>query len=186
MLVNKLKSVVLAATTIAVAMSVGFAAPASASQITLTADDMVVENGEGVTFTTNAPGGNLAAFFIAGEYWNSGTVETTPNPFSWDIVQPCTTVTVTYRVYNETSTGLQPLFSTPYVATIDVDFVGDNTVECDDSFGAGNSGETGDSAEPLATTGSAATAVAGLTGVAGVVALAVAVAVARRTRRAQR
>jgi hypothetical protein len=191
MLVNKLKSVVLAATTIAVAMSVLFAAPASASQITLTADDLVVENGEGVTFTTNAPGGNLAVFFVAGEQTGFGSVENTPNPFSWDFVGPCTTITVTYRVYDVLFTGSDqepPLFSDPYLATIDVDFVGDNTVDCNDTWGTGDSGagDSGDSSEPLATTGSDASTVAGLTGVAGVVALAVAVAVSRRARRAQR
>jgi hypothetical protein len=191
MKITRLKSAALAATTIAVAMSVGFAAPASAMAATLTADKSVVQNGEGVTFTaTNISGTNYAAFFIDGEYWDSGAIEDTPNPFTWDIVEPCASVDVTYRIYNyETETAdysdaaLAALFGEPYVASVDVEFAGDNTVECDDTWGAGAS--TG-SDEPLATTGSDASTVAGLTGVAGVMALAVAVAVARRSRRAQR
>jgi hypothetical protein len=188
MLVNKMKSVVLAATTIAVAMSVGFAVPASAIAPTLTADKSVVQNGEGVTFTaTNIPVTYYAAFFIDGEYWDSGPIENTPNPFAWDIVQPCASVDVTYRIYNyETETAdlsdaaYAALFGEPYAASVDVEFAGDNTVDCDDTWG------TGESAETLAKTGSDASTVAGLTSVAGVAALAVAVAVARRTRRAQR
>lgn len=184
---NKLKFAALAATSIAVAMSVGFATPASAMATTLTADKTVVRNGESVTFTTNAPGENYAAFFTNGEYWDSGSIETTPNPFTWDIVGPCASVDVTYRIYNyaaetadESEATVAALFDQPYAASVDVRFAGDNTVDCDDSYGPGKS------AESLAKTGLDASTVAGLTGVAGVAALAVAVAVAVRTRRAQR
>lgn len=184
---NKLKSAFLAASTIAVALSVGFAAPASAVPTTLVADKTVVRNGESVNFTTNAPGENYAAFFTNGEYWGSGSIETTPNPFTWDLVGPCASVDVTFRIYNyaaetadESDATLAALYDQPYAATVDVRFAGDTTVDCDDAYGAGKS------ADALANTGSDASTVAGMTGIAGVTALAVAVAVARRTRRAQR
>lgn len=192
---SKFKSVIVLATTIAVAISVGFGAPASALGITLTADKTVVQNGEGVTFTTNAPGLNYAAFFIGGEYWASGLVETTPNPFVWMMVAPCASVDVTYRVYSYSSdtadytdAATAALFGEPYAASVDVEFAGDNTVGCDPTWGSGESADESadESAETLATTGSDASTVAGLTGVAGVAALAVAVAVSRRARRAQR
>ena len=193
MVYSKLKSVILAATTIAVAISVGFGAPASASTTTLTADKTVVQNGEGVSFTTtNIPGTYYAAFFILGEYWGSGSIETTPNPFVWNIVAPCASVDVTYRIYNYAADTADhsdethaALFGEPYEASVDVEFAGDNTVDCDDTWGAGAPGAE-DSGEPLAKTGSDASTVASLTGVAGVAAIIVAAALAFRLRRAQR
>jgi hypothetical protein len=186
-ILTKIKSAAIVATTIAVALSVGFATPASAISYTLTADKTVVRNGEGVTFTTNAPGEKYAAFFTGEEYWGSGRVDATPNPFTWDIVGPCATVDVTYRVYEIDASAadydevtVAALWNQPYSASIDIRFAGDNTVDCDDSYGPGKS------AEPLAKTGADSATVTGLTGVAGIAALAVAVSVARRTRRAQR
>lgn len=180
MILNKMKSAALAATTIALALSVGFAAPASAVDYTITADREVVRNGESVTYTTTAPDENLAAFFVNGEYWGSGSVGTTPNPFDWGIFSPCANVQATYRVYDEVGDSREPLWSDPYAGSNTVRFAGDPTVDCDDAWGDGSTDE------PLAKTGSDASTVAGMTGIAGVTALSVAVAVARRTRRAQR
>jgi hypothetical protein len=184
MLVNKLKSVVLAATTIAVAMSVGFAAPASASGAYLTSSAPTISRGETITYSTNQPPNALVALLINGEVVAPGDASTFAGEFLWEDFSPCVTIDVTFRVYADTFDGTElVLASDPFLAEATVEWIGDNTVDCNDTWGAGAS--TG-STEPLATTGSNASTVAGLTGVAGVVALAVAVAVARRTRRAQR
>jgi hypothetical protein len=181
MFLNKMKSAALAATTISLVLSVGFAAPASAVDYTITADREVIRNGESVTYTTTAPGENLSAFFINGEYWGHGSVSDTPNPFDWGMFQPCANIRATYRVYDEVADEREPLWTDPYAASNTVRFVGDPSIDCDDSWGAGKSAD-----EPLAKTGTDASTVAGLTGVAGVAALAIAGAVARRMRRAQR
>ena len=189
MRVNKLKSVVLAATTIAVAMSVGFAAPASASVAYLTSSAPTISRGETITYSTNQPPNALVAVFINGEFGGAGDASTFEDPFPWEAFSPCATIDVTFRVYDETydSTDIV-LASDPFIAQATVEWIGDNTVQCNPAWGAGDSGagDSGDSSEPLATTGSDASTVAGLTGAAGVVALAVAVAVSRRARRAQR
>jgi hypothetical protein len=168
---------------IALAMTVGLAAPASA--VTLTADVSSVSQGEAVTFTTDAPGAALVALYVNGEYLDGGRVDDTPNPFDWGMLSPCVTVDVTYRVYDELATepAREPAFSEQPVDSVSVEFVGDNSPGCNDTWGGGESDDSGDS---LAKTGSDASAVAGLTGVAGVAALAVAAAVALRSRRAQR
>jgi len=185
MLVNKLKSVVLAATTIAVAMSVGFAAPASASVASLTSSAPTISRGETIIFSTNQDGNALSALLINGEVVETGPLFLLVEiPAQWEALSPCVTIDVTARVYADTYDETEiVLASDPFLAEATVEWIGDNTVDCNDTWGAGAS--TG-STEPLATTGSDASTVAGLTGVAGVVALAVAVAVARRTRRAQR
>jgi hypothetical protein len=184
MLVNKLKSVVLAATTIAVAMSVGFAAPASASGAYLTSSAPTISRGETITYFTNQPPSALVASLINGEVGTASQMDMLAGDMPWEAFSPCVTIDVTFRVYADTYDGTEiVLASDPFLAEATVEWIGDNTVDCDDTWGAGAS--TG-STEPLATTGSDASTVAGLTGVAGVVALAVAVAVARRTRRAQR
>jgi hypothetical protein len=173
---------------IALAMTVGLAAPASA--VTLTADVTSVSPGESVMFETDAQGQKLSAVFIEGDFWGSGPVNTTPNPFGWDLVSPCVTVEMTYRVYDEDgdffAENREVAFSEQPVDSVSVEFVGDNSGECDDTWGTGESNEPNEPAERLAKTGSDASAVAGLTGAAGVAALAVAAAVALRTRRAQR
>ena len=195
MRVNKLKSVVLAATTIAVAMSVGFAAPASASGAYLTSSAPTISQGETITYSTNQPPNALIALLINGEVVSASDAITFASPFPWEAFRPCVTIDVTFRVYDDTydGTGIVVLASDPFLAEATVEWIGDNTVDCNDTWGAGDSGggdsgagDSGDSSEPLATTGSDASTVAGLTGVAGVVALAVAVAVSRRARRAQR
>jgi hypothetical protein len=185
MLVNKLKSVVLAATTIAVAMSVGFAAPASASVAYLTSSAPTISRGETITFSTDQDADTLTAVLINGEVLEMGPLYNLVEvPAPWEAISPCVTIDVTFRVYAETyDVSTIVLASDPFLAEANIEWIGDNTVDCNDLWGAGAS--TG-STEPLATTGSDASTVAGLTGVAGVVALAVAVAVARRTRRAQR
>ena len=185
MKINKLKSVLLGATTIAVALSVGFAAPASAMITTLTSDVSSVErNGDGVLFTSNIPRGSSVAIFVNGDdgfsgVWDETAGETT-EPLPWEAFSPCVTIDVTFRVYNEVYVDQVYTFSDPYAASVTVQWIGDNTVDCDDTWGAG------ESAEELAPTGSDASTVAGMTGIAGLAALAVAVAVARRSRRAQR
>jgi hypothetical protein len=185
MLVDKLKSVVLAATTIAVAMSVGFAAPASASVASLTSSAPTISRGETITYSTNQDSDALTALLINGEVVSTGEeISLVENPWPWEVFSPCVTIDVTFRVYAETyDVSTIVLASDPFLDEATVEWIGDNTVDCNDTWGAGAS--TG-STQPLATTGSDASTVAGLTGVAGVVALAVAVAVARRTRRAQR
>jgi hypothetical protein len=189
-LVNKLKSVVLAATTIAVAMSVGFAAPASASGAYLTSSAPTISRGETITYSTNQPPNALTALLINGEVVSTGElVEVTAVPGPWEAFSPCVTIDVTFRVYADTFDGTEiVLASDPFLAEATVEWIGDNTVDCNPAWGTGDSGagDSGDSSEPLATTGSDASTVAGLTGAAGVVALAAAVAVARRSRRAQR
>jgi len=189
MRVNKLKSVVLAATTIAVAMSVGFAAPASASVAYLTSSAPTISRGETITYSTNQPPNALVALLINGEVASAGEASTFAGEFPWEDFSPCVTIDVTFRVYADTYDGTEiVLASDPFLAEATVEWIGDNTVDCNPAWGAGDSGagDSGDSSEPLATTGSDASTVAWLTGVAGVVALAVAVAVSRRARRAQR
>jgi hypothetical protein len=190
MRVNKLKSVVLAATTIAVAMSVGFAAPASASGAYLTSSAPTISRGETITYSTNQPPNALIALLINGEVVSASDAITFASAFPWEAFSPCVTIDVTFRVYADTYDGTEivVLASDPFLAEATVEWIGDNTVDCNDAWGAGDSGagDSGDSSEPLATTGSDASTVAGLTGAAGVVALAAAVAVARRSRRAQR
>jgi len=199
MLVNKLKSVVLAATTIAVAMSVGFAAPASASVASLTSSAPTISRGETITYSTNQNPNALVALFVNGEFFIAGEASDLVGALPWEAFNPCATIDVTFRVYADNYEGNQiVLFSDPFLAEATVEWIGDNTVYCNPFWGAGDSGagdsgagdsgagDSGDSSEPLATTGSDALTVAGLTGAVGVVALAAAVAVARRSRRAQR
>ena len=198
MRVNKIKSVVLAATTIALAMSFGFAAPASASVASLTSSAPTISRGETIILSTNQDDYALTALLI-----NGAVVQTLPlvdvlGPSPWEVFMPCATIDVTFRVYAEPYDGSTPLASDPFLAEANSEWIGDNTDACSALWGTGDSGagdsgagdsgagDSGDSSEPLATTGSDASTVAGLTGAAGVVALAAAVAVARRSRRAQR
>jgi hypothetical protein len=177
---NKLKSAVLAATTIAVALSVGFAAPATAMPMTIETNiQSVVRNGELLEVTSTVPEGYTAATFINGENFSTYPWST-QEPVSWNIMGPCVTVDVTFRVYRDIYVDQVKTFDDAYGATVTIQWIGDNTVDCNPAWGEG------ETADELAPTGSDASTVAGMTGVAGVAALAVAVAVARRTRRAQR
>jgi hypothetical protein len=189
MRVNKIKSVVLAATTIALAMSFGFAAPASASVASLTSSAPTISRGETIILSTNQDGNALTAILINGAVVDMLPLNGVLGSVPWEALMPCATIDVTFRVYADPYDGSTiVLASDPFLAEANIEWIGDNTVDCNDTWGTGDSGagDSGDSSEPLATTGSDASTVAGLTGVAGVVALAVAVAVSRRTRRAQR
>ena len=174
---------------IALAMTLGLAAPASATTYTLTSDESSISSGEVAVLTTDAPAGQGAYVFVNGVGFIAGPLSSGA-PFAWENVSPCVTVDVTIRVYYEVP-GAPPMappsFSEPYAGSVTIEFIGDNSSGCNPTWGDGAEDEGGsNSDEPLAKTGSDASAVAGLTGVAGVAALAVAVAVALRTRRAQR
>lgn len=153
---------------------------AECGPFTLTADKPVVTNGGGVIFTTNAPSDNLAAFFINGEYWGSGPVSATPNPFEWDLVAPCATVDATYRVYGVSmDDAYEPTWANPFEASVTVSFRGDAAfADCDDTWGASDP-----VAPELAQTGAAD--IAGVGGIAAAVVLlmgaALLVAARRRT-----
>lgn len=179
---NKLKFAALAATSIAVAMSVGFAAPASAMAYYIASSAPTIGSGETIVISSNGDPAALSAILVNGEVLGTsplGLVVSDAAP--WETFGPCVTIDVTFRMYNVPFDETINVSSTdPFVTELNVEWIGDNTVDCDDTWGAGESAET------LATTGSGASTVAGLTGVAGVVALAVAVAVSRRARRAQR
>ena len=185
MKITKLKSAAFAATTIAVAMSVGFAAPASAMAYYIASSAPTISRGETIVISSNGDPLALSSILINGEVIGTsplGLVVT--DAALWEAFSPCVTIDVTFRMYNVPFDETIVVSSTdPFVTELNVEWIGDNTVDCDDTWGAGAS--TG-SDEPLATTGSDASTVAGLTGVAGVVALAAAVAAARRMRRAQR
>jgi len=180
---NKMKSAVFAAASIAVAMSVGFAAPASAMPMTIESNVPSLErDGEDMVITSSVPDGYAYAMFINEDLfqidaWISADIE----PVPWEALSPCVTIDFTFRVYPEIYVDQVKTFDDAYGASVTVEWIGDNTVDCNPTWGEG---ETAD--EPLAKTGSDAATVAGMTGIAGVAALAVAVAVARRTRRAQR
>ena len=189
MKINKLKSVALAATTIAVAMTVGLAVPASANGVlTLTSSAPSISRGETITIASNGTN-ETAVLFINGESMGGNTTVglMVIGAAPWEAFSPCVTIDVTFRVYSETYDANAPAkdFADPFEAEATVEWIGDNTVDCDDTWGAGARAPE-DSDEPLAKTGSDSSALTGLTGLAGVAALAVAVAVARRTRRAQR
>lgn len=188
---NRLTRGALAASSLVLAMQLGFVSPASA----LTSDVTSVSPGETAIFSTQVPAISLVAIFVNGEFHSSGNLYTIPTTYPWETFSPCVTVDVTFRVYSEYVYGApfrEPLFSEQPAETADVEFIGDDSVSCNDAWGSGSSGSSGgsggseDSDEPLAKTGSDASTVAGMTGIASLTALAVAVAVARRTRRAQR
>ena len=157
-------------------MTLGLAAPASATTYTLTSDESSISIGEFAVLTTDAPVGTGAYVYVNGESYIGGPLSST-TPFAWENVSPCVTVDVTIRVYPPTPISgppsAPPTFADPYAASVDIEFIGDNFSGCNPTWGAG--APTG-SDESLATTGSDASTVAGLTGVA----------VARRSRRAQR
>jgi hypothetical protein len=201
---NKLKSAIFAATSVAVAMSVGFAASAYAADpvdpptgggggggnppqnsYTIASNINSVErNGDAVVLTTNAPIGTVSSTFVNGEHIETGSWTVNPtDPVPWEALGPCVTIDVTFRVYDESYVAQVKNFSDPYEDSVTVQWIGDNTVDCNPAWGGSPLAASGES---LAKTGSDASTVAGLTGVAGVAALAIAVAVARRSRRAQR
>lgn len=176
----------LSSAAIAVAMSVGVVVPASAA-VVLTPSAFTLSNGETITWTTDGNPMSHAQVYINGVLWAPTALGLFAyDPAPWDAFSPCETIDVTFRVYSETAdNSLVKLWTDPYEASVTIEVVGDSTVACDDSWGAGASG-SGDSGEPLAKTGSDASTVASLTGVAGAAALVVAAAVALRLRRAQR
>ena len=171
----------LSSVAIAVAMTVGLAAPASA--FTLTADPLSIERGGFVNISTDAPETHTAALFVNGEHVETDVLGGSTGGFPWEMFGPCVDIDVTFRLYDETYVDQVKDFADSYDDSVTIEFVGDNTVECNDTWGAGES--TG-SDESLAKTGSDASTVASLTGVAGVAAIVVAAAVAFRLRRAQR
>lgn len=90
-----------------------------------------VAPGASVTYTTNAPGTYQAAFFVDGVFWASGSVGTTPNPFSWCFFGGATTKVGTYRVYDRLNAGApRPAWGDPYAATIDTTFTGAPAYAC--------------------------------------------------------
>jgi hypothetical protein len=182
---NKLKSAVLAATTIAVALSVGFATPATAMPMTIESNVPSIErDGEAVVITSSVPDGYAFAVFINEDLLNIGPWDSADSdPVPWEALSPCVTIDLTFRVYRDIYVDQVRTFDDAYGASVTVEWIGDDTVDCNPTWGTGESAASGES---LADTGSDGFVVAGLTGVAGVAALAVAVAVARRTRRAQR
>ena len=95
--------------------------------ITLTADKSSISNGEGVNFTSNAPGDNLNAVFLDGVFFGDGSYDSTPNPFDWSIVGGCHDQVMTMRVYSTKYVDItsDPSFSDPYLATVDVTVLGD-------------------------------------------------------------
>jgi hypothetical protein len=125
----------------------------------------------------------LGALFINGELFGMspvGLLELDDAP--WEVFGPCVTIDVTWRIYPQVfDESSVKSYNDSYRAEVNVEWIGDNTVDCNPAWGAGESAD-----EPLAKTGTDASTVAGMTGVAGVAALAVAVGVARRSRRAQR
>lgn len=171
---------------IAVAMSVGVAVPASAV-VSFTSSAPSISSGETITLTSDADPTSHAQVFINGSFYGASALGLmTIGPAPWEAFGPCETIDITFRVYSETADeNLLKLWTDPYEGSVTVEWVGDNTVDCDDTWGAGAPGAE-DSGEPLAKTGSDASTVAGLTGVAGVAALVVAAAVAFRLRRARR
>jgi len=176
----------LAASSLVLVMQVGLVSPASAA--TITSDVSSVAPGEAATLTSDIAIGNGVAVFANGELLEIDVWDVNPSePLPWEAFSPCVTIDLTFRVYDEVfDENSLKNFSDPYEDSVTIQWIGDNTSECNATWGDGESDESGDSDEPLAKTGSDASAVAGLTGVASVVALAVAAAVALRTRRAQR
>lgn len=182
---HKLKTAFLAATTIAVALSVGFAAPASAiPNVTITSSAPTISRGETIAISTDGDT-LLGAVFVNGEYLGvspGGLLEDDAAP--WETFSPCVTVDVTFRMYREVfDENTVKSYNDAFADEVTIEWIGDNTVDCNPEWGAGVTAGTD---EPLAKTGSDASTVAGMTGIAGVTALAVALAVARRQRRVQR
>jgi len=182
MKITKFRSAALAAASIAVALSVGFAVPASAMAYYIASSAPTVSRGETIVISSNGDPLALSSILVNGEVIGTsplGLVVT--DDATWESFSPCVTIDVTFRMYNVPFEETIPVSANDsFVTELNVEWIGDNTVDCDDTWGAG------ESADELAPTGSDASTVAGLTGVAGVAALAIAVAVARRTRRAQR
>jgi hypothetical protein len=185
-----------AVSALALAMTLGLAAPASAVTYTLTSDESSISSGEVAVITTDAPVGQAAYVFVNGVGFTSGPLSS-GMPFAWNAVSPCVTIDVTLRVYYEVPGApamAAPSFSDAYAGSVTIEFIGDNSPGCnptwgdgaEDEGGSGGSGGSDDSGEPLAKTGSDASTVASLTGVAGAAALVVAAAVALRLRRASR
>lgn len=177
---------------LAVAMSVGLAVPASANGVvTLTSSAPTISNGETITYTTSADWERHSQFFINGVVLGGTPVGMIMiNPVApWSAWQPCETIDVTLRVYSDLYEDIDQdnlyLWTDPYDASVTVEWIGDNSGECNDAWGAGARGPN-DSGESLAATGSNASSLAALTGVAGIAALGVAAAVVLRSRRAQR
>jgi hypothetical protein len=182
MKITKFRSAALAAASIAVALSVGFAVPASAMAYYIASSAPTVSRGETIVISSNGDPLALSSILVNGEVIGTsplGLVVT--DAATWESFSPCVTIDVTFRMYNVPFEETIPVSANDsFVTELNVEWIGDNTVDCDDTWGAG------ESADELAPTGSDASTVAGLTGVAGVATLAVAVAVARRSRRAQR
>ena len=183
MKITQFRSAALAAASIAVALSVGFAVPASAMAYYIASSAPTVSRGETIVISSNGDPLALSSILVNGEVIGTsplGLVVT--DDATWESFSPCVTIDVTFRMYNVPFEETIPVSANDsFVTELNVEWIGDNTVDCDDTWGAGESAD-----EPLAKTGSDAATVAGMTGIAGVAALAVAVAVARRSRRAQR
>lgn len=92
----------------------------------LTADKDTVDPGGSVTFTTNAPGGKLAAFFVGEELWGAGSVATIPNPFSWCDIGGTDEVVTTFRIYESdfSPSTPPPTWADVPVAEVVVTFTG--------------------------------------------------------------
>jgi hypothetical protein len=186
-----------AVSALALAMTLGLAAPASATTWSLSSDKASLTNGELALLTTDvSTNAYVTGLFVNGMYVQQFTNIVNGATIPWAVVAPCETVDVTLRMYAFNG-GFPPVlggFDSPYAASVTIEFVGDTSVPCDATWGAGlddgggsgGSGGSGDSGEPLAKTGSDASTLTGLTGIAGVAALVVAAAVAFRLRRAQR
>ena len=114
-----------------VAVGYPFAAWSPAVQVTttLTADHPAISTGEGVSFTSNVSGTNMNAIFLDGVPYGFGRYMDTPNPFLWSEVGTCVDQIMTMRVYGtilvDGGTTPQPIWSDPYLATLDIKVNGD-------------------------------------------------------------
>jgi LPXTG-motif cell wall-anchored protein len=178
---SKFTRLTLAASSLVLVMQVGLVSPASAA--TITSNVTSVAPGEAATLSSDIDLGTVIAVFLNGEFVVSEAWDMNPaDPVPWEAIAPCVTIDVTFRVYDEGFVGTNVKnFADPYEDSVTIQWIGDNTVDCNPAWGEGDR-----EPEDLAKTGSDSSTLVGLTGVAGVAALAVAVAVARRTRRAQR
>jgi hypothetical protein len=94
------------------------------STFELSADYESISEGEAVTFSYDAPDDALAALFVDGEFWGSGPVGVTPNPFPWEAFGDCDVESVmTFRIYDEMSDpddGRDVSWDEDYAASVSV------------------------------------------------------------------
>ncbi|MDR3593934.1 IPT/TIG domain-containing protein [Clostridium sp.] len=94
--------------------------------IYINADRTTVSSGESVTFTTNAPSGQLGAAFLNGVYMGGGPVGASTNvPTPWSYIGSSITsdATLTLRIYDaQAASATPPDWNTPYLTEVNVVF----------------------------------------------------------------